>query len=390
MFSLRRKFMNKNEKNKKKKLSTLPATLILILIALFLVFAGYMYLSLKNGYTADDLIDNIVGNLIGVLGAFLLFDIIYNKLTQDEYAEEVSQHITKTLMGDPETLDVFNESDKHNFLESTIRSIAKDEDIVDMLMGNMDRYLNRTDFTRVRTHFTYVISLSTDFPKVYADFPGVSEEKYFYVQENFHFDIKYLSDNYEKLSTNEVKIGFSFDKMSLDGGLLENGDDPEFSDCIFNENLDITKQAVSYLKGLTKEELTTKFEEMFTAVLKIDNIAGELIDVDLKPTGIVAKYKSSHDTKIGTHSVKVIFHMPKLWNSIFEVTLVDPTKSPQITFDYMPGKMNVDMYSYLNKESEANDGAYELQNGIYDVSVKDEWIYPKSGIVFHVTKLEEE
>ena len=78
--------MKKPDKDKKLHMTTLPATLVLILIALLLVFVGYVYLSLKSNYTIDDLIDDIVGNLIGVMGAFLLFDIIYNKLTQDEYA----------------------------------------------------------------------------------------------------------------------------------------------------------------------------------------------------------------------------------------------------------------------------------------------------------------
>ena len=89
---------NQKQKKKKRVMDTLSATMVLVLIALLLVFVGYTYLALKNGYTLDDLIDNIVGNLIGVLAAFLLFDILNNKLTQDAYARETSQQITKTLM----------------------------------------------------------------------------------------------------------------------------------------------------------------------------------------------------------------------------------------------------------------------------------------------------
>ena len=51
-------------------MDTLSATMVLVLIALLLVFVGYTYLALKNGYTLDDLIDNIVGNLIGVLDVY--------------------------------------------------------------------------------------------------------------------------------------------------------------------------------------------------------------------------------------------------------------------------------------------------------------------------------
>lgn len=119
---------NQKQKKKKSVMGTLSATMVLVLIALLLVFVGYTYLALKNGYTLDDLIDNIVGNLIGVLAAFLLFDILNNKLTQDAYARETSQQITKTLMGEPEILDSFSDEDKKTFLKSTIASMIKDED----------------------------------------------------------------------------------------------------------------------------------------------------------------------------------------------------------------------------------------------------------------------
>ncbi len=378
--------MKKPDKDKKLHMTTLPATLVLILIALLLVFVGYVYLSLKSNYTIDDLIDDIVGNLIGVMGAFLLFDIIYNKLTQDEYARNVSQEITKTLMGDPETLDAFNEEDKHNFLVSTIRSMMNDEDAVEMVVGNMDQYMEYAHVSRIRPHFSYVITLTTEFPTDYDGFPGMEEDKYFYVQENLNYGVKYLSGKYENLSSNEVKIGFSFDKMSLDVGLLESDEKSEFSKCIFNESLEITPEAIRYLRDLSGEELRKKYEELFTAVLKIDNKQGELIKVDLRSDGIVATYDVDYDTSANEHSVRLIFHMPKLWDSIFEVTLVDPTREPKITFDYMPGKMDVKMYSYLTKGSESNDGAYEQQNGLFDVSVKGKWLYPKSGIVFTVKK----
>ena len=62
---------NQKQKKKKSVMDTLSATMVLVLTALLLVFVGYTYLALKNGYTLDDLIDNIVGNLIGVLAAFL-------------------------------------------------------------------------------------------------------------------------------------------------------------------------------------------------------------------------------------------------------------------------------------------------------------------------------
>lgn len=378
--------MKKEDQKGYAKISTIPATVILILTALLLVFAGYMYLMIKNGYTFDDLVDNIVGNLIGVLAAFLLFDILYNKLTQDGYARETSQQITKTLMGDPEILDAFSEEDKRAFLVSTIKSIVKDEDAVDMMVGNMDKYFHNMKLARIRKSFHYTITLTTELPTEYDEFPGAKEDRYFYVQENLNYEVKYLSGSDINLSTEEVKIGFSFDKRSLDAGLMESDRDQEFAKCIFNENLDITKEAVDYLRTLSEERLKHVFDNLFTAVLKVDGQQGLLDRVDVRDGGIVATYKVHYETNRSEHSIRVIFHMPKLWDSIFEVTLVDPTKEPKITFDYMPGRMDVTMFSYLNKGDESNEGAYEQQNGLYDIAIKGEWIYPKSGIVFSVRK----
>ena len=84
---------NQKQKKKKSVMDTLSATMVLVLIALLLVFVGYTYLALKNGYTLDDLIDNIVGNLIGVLAAFLLFDISL-KLFQ-QYLNILSMHFKR-------------------------------------------------------------------------------------------------------------------------------------------------------------------------------------------------------------------------------------------------------------------------------------------------------
>ena len=378
--------MKKENQKRTSRISTIPATVILILTALLLVCVGYVYLTLKNGYTFDELVDNIVGNLIGVLAAFLLFDILYNKLTQDGYAREISQQITKTLMGDTEILDAFCEEDKQAFLVSTIKSIVKDEDAVDMMVGNMDKYFHNMKLARIRKSFHYAITLTTELPAEYDEFPGIKEDMYFYVQENLNYEVKYLSGSDVALYTNEVKIGFSFDKRSLDAGLMESDKDQEFSKCIFNEKLDISKEAIDYLRKLSKDQLKQVFDKLFTAVLKVDGLQGILDRVDVRDGGIVATYKVNYEPNGNEHSIRVIFHMPKLWDSIFEVTLVDPTKEPKITFDYMPSKMDVTMFSYLNKGDESNDGAYEQRNGFYDIAIKSEWIYPKSGIVFNVKR----
>ncbi len=376
--------MKKGKKDSNKKI-IIQSTTILILFALILVIGGYIFLKVKYGYEPKDLLLDIVGNLIGVLAAFVLFDILYNTLTQEAISKETSQHITKTLMGDPETMDAFSDDDKKQFMRSTLRSIVKDEMVVDMLMNNVNNYVDGINVLRIRNSFDYNITAATSLSDSCRLLPG--HDNYFYVQEVLNYEIKCVAKEHSKLRSKTVMFGFAFDKFSLDKGLLERGNN-DFDDCIFNEALDITKEDIAFFRNLSnsREELKKVFQEMFTPTLKIDNGYGELTDVEVRNTGIIVKYNVEYDTSLLDHTVRIIFHMPKKWGTLFEITLVDPTRSPRIIFDFDPDNMEVTMYSYLNKGDESNGGAYEERNGIYDISINDEWIYPKSGIVFMVNK----
>lgn len=380
---------------KKQQFSTIPATIILILVALLIVGGGYTYLTLKNGYKFDDLVDNIVGNLIGVLAAFLLFDILYNKLTQDAYARETSQQITKTLMGEPEILDSFSDEDKKNFLKSTMTSMMKDEDAIDMLVTNLEKYLDSDKIGRIRKMFDYTIHLEPNLPPEYAEahFPGANEGKYYLIDEELKFNLKYLSKKDTYFCGEYICIGLAYDKKGLDAGLLQNGHDADFSGCIFNEDLVIESAAVEFINNIPADKIKEVINTLFVPILRIDNSDNDeensLVEVVRKDNGIILKFKVNYDNSedIKEHLVSIYFKMPRVWNSIFEVTLVDPTKEPHIKLKYKTS-MDVTMYSYLNKNNEANSGACIQRAGIYDIAIKDEWIYPKSGVVFCIKKKE--
>ena len=45
--------------------------------------------------------------------------------------------------------------------------------------------------------------------------------------------------------------------------------------------------------------------------------------------------------------------------------------------------MDVEMFSFLSKGEESSlEVAHEHLNGIYDISLNSEWVYPISGMVF--------
>lgn len=144
--------MAKNEKKHRKEIkSSLSATIICFLVAAIIIVLGYVVLAVFRDYKLLDFVDSVVGNLIGVFGGFCVFDILYNKLTMEEQTRETSQQIARTLMGEPEILDAFEDEDKRKFLKSTLTSCMKDEDAVDMLVTNMEKYFDQARGARIES-----------------------------------------------------------------------------------------------------------------------------------------------------------------------------------------------------------------------------------------------
>ena len=386
--------MNNSDNKKKTNINskiTWTATAMCFLVAVIIIISGYVFMLVTDpSYGFRDFVDSVVGNLIGVLAGFCVFDILYNKLTQDAYAKETSQQIAKTLMGDPETMDAFSEEDKKAFLKSTLVSMLRDDDAVDLLTTNMGKYFDGAKSARIRKAFDYIITVEDKLTPDYEtyDFPGLKENRYFLLDEEFKFTVKYLSGHDANFSGDHVCLGFAYDKRSLDAGLLEDGKDADFSKCIFNEDLVVTPEAIKYINSIPNDEVTAVINDLFVPTLWVDGDGGreeDLVEVERKQNGLIFKFKLEYDKTRMEHDVRIYFKMPRLWDHIFEVTLVDPTKNPHIKLKYK-SDMDVTMYSYLNKEDQSNAGAFVKRADLYEISIKDEWVYPKSGALFHIRR----
>lgn len=384
--------MAKSEKKKGIK-GAWSATVICFLVAAIVIIIGYLVLAIFRDYKLLDFIDSVVGNLIGVFGGFCVFDILYNKLTLEEQTRETSQQITRTLMGEPEVLDAFEDEDKKHFLKSTITSMVKDDDAVDMLVTNLEKYFDNARGARIRKSFDYTINLDPVLTREYFDagFPGAQEGKYYLIDEELKFTVKYLSKTDSNYSGDYVSIGFAYDKRSLDAGLLETGKDADLAHCIFNEDLIVEPEAIEFINNIPADKVNDVISSLFMPILRIDNSGDDgdegVFEVERKANGLIFKFRLDYDKseKANEHAVSIYFKMPRVWDSIFEVTLVDPTKEPHIKLKYKTG-MDVSMYSYLNKEAQSNSGACIHRAGLYDIAIKNEWIYPKSGVVFSIKR----
>lgn len=361
---------------------------ILYTVTIVIFFVLLLYSFAMGYFTSGDFVANVVNNIIGILPPLLIFDFFNEKLSRDSSSIEMSNQITETLMSNPETLSLFTEEQRKGFIRSAIASIVEDEDATQMLDTTLGLYLNSEHNYRIRTEFDYNFELNKELPVAYNN---VLKDKnnYFYVQEKFHYRAKYLSEESNNTRSGEIKIGFMFDNKSLDNVLHENKDDSEFDNCVFRESLDICSEDLAAIREQAADK--EKFQKLFKFDLQVDSAKGVLKEVIVKEKGLLCKFEVGHDVSLSEHAVRIIFHMPKRWDSLLEVAIVDPTKAPRISVSYPEDAMDVDMFAFLSKGKEASlEVAHEHLNGIYDIAINNEWIYPISGLVFSVSKQKEE
>ena len=375
---------NKNElikaAQREKKRNYIILYTVTLLVWLVLVSISFI----KGFFTGEEFIVNIVNNIIGILPPILIFDFFNEKLSRDASAIEMSNKITETLMSNPETLDQFTEEQKKGLNRSTIASIVKDEDATEMVNDSLRNYLfSHTDY-RIRTDFNYNFELDEKLPAIYDT---IFEEKsdYYYVQEKLHYRVKYLSQTANNTNSNKIRIGFLFDNKSLDTALREKKTDEVFKNCIFREVLDVKPCDIDRLKEVAADK--AMFQQLFKLDLQIDKFKGVLEEVLVSQGGFVCVFHVNHDFDAMEQSVRIIFHMPKRWDSLLEVALVDPTRAPKISVSYPEDMMTVDMFSFLSKGEESSlEVAHEHLNGIYDIALSSEWVYPISGMIFKVDR----
>jgi hypothetical protein len=384
--------------------------MILYLAVLLVIIVGEIILfKVDPEATVWSLLKDAVGNLMGVLAAFLVFDLAHEKISKDIYASEVSEQILDTLMYHPEAMELYENEQKKVFVNSFIGSIVGDEDVSEMINNHVNNYLlTEDDFKqiqsltekdcRIRTAFSYRFVLDTERTKAFSDLRTDSmEDPYFYVQEELNYTVKYLSEKGNNTKSNQVKIGMIYDNAVLDRFLRGNKSEQEnavLRNCIFRENLDIEEADKQLFRNLMArpQELTELVCKMFRPHLTIDRFRGKLTNVEVgtyedRDYGLIMTFDVDHDGEAMTHDVDIIFHMPKKWNGAIEVALVEPTKEPKISVSYNEDAMDVEMFSFLNKgESSAYENTLEDENGVYSISLCDEWVFPISGVIFLVRK----
>lgn len=382
---------------------------ILYLGVFIAIIIGEIVLNLLgDSFSPIELAKDTIGNLMGVLAAFLIFDIAHKKMTKDSYASEISEQILDTLRYHPEALELYENDQKKEFVNAFIGSIVDDEDAAEMINNHLNSYLlTEKDFKdkvgisekdcRIRTMFSYRFVLETERTIAFNDLKTPIDENgfdpYFYVQEELNYKVKYLAPKGNYTDREEVKIGFIYDNAALDRFLRGNRseqNDELLKNCLFRESLDIedTDKEMFYQKMSNKKELIDLVKRMFRPHLNIDRCRGKIVDVNVIPnSGIIIVFKVDHDINAMEHTIGIVFHIPKKWNTVVEVALVEPTKEPHISLSYNEDVMDVEMYTFLNKgESSSYENTSENENGVYSIALTGEWVFPISGVIFPVKR----
>ena len=390
-------------KNKSVRRDINKGYIILYLCVLLCIVIGEIVLyNVQEKFSLMDLVKDIIGNLMGVLAAFVVFDIAHEKISRDSYASEISGQILDTMMYHPETMKLYETNHKKLFVNAFIESIVEDDDVAQMLNGTLDRYmLTKEDFEnkklpdslcRIRTAFSYRLVIDTQRTKAFQSLKrDGGEDPYFYIQEEIYYKEKVLTKQGRVQRDSLVKIGFIFDDAVLDSSLRGSKKfqmNTELQNCIFRERLDIEDEDIDKLCALSKEELKNVVEKMIRPHLSINRCPGTIKEViNIPNQGIVVVFELNDCIDVDEYTVEMIFHIPQRWNSIIKVILPEPTKEPSISLSYNEDEVDVEMCPFMNgTELSAYEEAAEGDNGVYNMTLSGEWVFPMSGIVFPVRR----
>ena len=223
----------------------------------------------------------------------------------------------------------------------------------------------------IRTKFRYGIEISNGFifPDSIAD-----SGKYLKLSESLDYTKKYIKDK----PSGHFWISFITDLDSLDASLRKE----EF---LFSENLLIDKEELEALAVLTDDEKSEFVNNYMRIRLNINRNVLQPDKIIIDSSGIYVKYDNV-DSLFEKNLIefKLKFSIPhRRGASYFFVSINDPTYSPSISFSYPESEIDVKMLPFLNYSSNSADT--KIFDGLRELTVEDEWIFPVGGVVFIIT-----
>ncbi|HIW74370.1 MAG TPA: hypothetical protein H9684_08595 [Firmicutes bacterium] len=346
-------------------LRTITVMLALITTAVWLILLLIKHI--VSGVDLASLFDDILANILGILPPIILFNFLYEYLTKEHVADEMTEQITQTLMSNPQAIDLFDEQPKKDFVRATIQTLVGDEES-EMVYGVVEPYLSQ--HYNIRRFFRYSITL-----RDYTDNPLFPSDRYMRVYEDLKYKKHYIGDN---TLPPRFQLGFFVSNAELDRELHK-------QTFLFRENLTIDEAELRAMAAWSDEEKRAFAEKEMSLRIFIDDLPCTLEHVVIDPNGILVDLSSRHNAGKQELKIEVMFNMPQRKGySEFLVSINEPTYSPNIQLSYPESTMQVTMFPFLNDGDECLVQNAMRNTGSCDIYLQEKWIYPMSGVVFIV------
>lgn len=351
---------------KAKRKHSLKVLTAMMFVITFMVWLILLFMKvLVWGISMSELFDEVISNILGIIPPILIFDFIYEYITKDHIAEEVSEQITQTLVGSSDAIDVFKDEDKVRFVQNTVKHIVGEESS-EMVNAVIEPYITKK--YSIRHFFKYTIIL-----RDYLNNPMFDSAKYLKVYEDLKYKKSYIGNN--NLG-NEVSVAFILKDHLLDEALRN-------QKFIFQENLLINDAEMQQLMALSESDKLSFVEKEMQFSIYIDEMQCKIKNVSISNDAIVIAFDSAHDAKQNLHSVDISFAMPQAkGRSEILVSINEPTYSPIIQLSYPEATVSAKAFSFLNDGNESSLEQATHNAGNYEFCIQDKWIYPMSGVVF--------
>lgn len=373
--------MSRNSDSRKKRKNHKRQILIFLLIFTILVWmvllTSVVIADLQNadGKTAGDvlktIVRNVADNMLGILPPILLFDFTLEFLTQDDSAEEVSEQITSALMGQSDTLDLFTEKARNEFLNATISSLCnRDEDRTNAAIAALKPYLSTGG--SIRENFRYRLRLYRNHPV--HDFENYFNDRdYWCLSETLEYTHKYIA---LREPTDSFKIGFFVNGASLDEHLCN-------EDFLFREALLVLPEDLKALCALPEQQqlhFVTKemglSAEIFDSPCKIKN-------VEISTYGIVVDFLSPIPFLHEPFKFEVSFFIPQLSSVLPPIYITSATHDVRIELIYPPEHCDISIIPFFDCADGHLVARADRQDGSCNVELNG-WVSPMSGVAFNV------
>ncbi|MDR0950432.1 MAG: hypothetical protein LBM13_02160 [Candidatus Ancillula sp.] len=374
-----RDILNKLRINSMRHLAVILC-LVTILVWVILFFVQ-LYVFNNGQFDASDLINNILGNLLGILPPIIIFNFAYEYLTKKAVSKDISDHIAETIMADSKVLKSFSYDAQEKFLESTLRAmIGKDKSKIALSM--LSPYVDQVDNSRfsdfgIRKNMNYEIKVNSQTEEILKNISFISDSSdYILLTESLSYSKPNVKLDFSE-KCHKFKIAFCVDNQDLEDKLKND-------DYLMRENLKLKEEDFQKLINMSKDELEKCIIQTFLFKININDIEAVLENIEISKSGFSLIYqvnmhnlqnKNSDDL-----SVDIFFKFPQL-RSVhdFQAVVSEPTYCPCIKFTWDKGFKNVQPITYFSGNFNVKGEKYFENQFEYK---GEDWIFPVSGVTF--------